>query len=265
MGAEGWYVRRGTQVKGPFPARVIAVYRARGKLRDGDEVSPDLQSWRPLGELGRAPRAVTGPAAAAAGSASASTVRTNEMPAPAPPLAPRSVYVERLLRQRDNRWLQGGAVAVLLAGILAAGLSLDSGDGVEAADCNAAPGPAINWSSCSKDAARLAGLDLQHARLRATRLRDADLKGANLAGVDLAYAELGEATLAYANLRGASLKGATLAAADLSYVDLAGADLSYADLGRARMGGANLDQALLDNAIWVDGRVCGEGSVGRCR
>lgn len=260
MSREGWYVRRGGQVKGPFPASVIARYRARGKLQDADEISPDLQAWRPLGELRKHPA----PAVASGSQPTDTPDSAREPPLPAP-VAPRSRYVQGLLSQRTNRWLQAGVVAVLLAAILFTSLALRSGDRIEAADCNAAPAPGVNWSSCAKDGARLGGLDLPGARMRATRLRGADLVGANLSGADLAYADLVDGKLAYANLQGASLKGAALAGADLSNADLRDADLSYGDFSRARIGGARFDAALLDNAIWLDGRICAAGSVGRCR
>ena len=43
------------------------------------------------------------------------------------------------------------------------------------------------------------------------------------------------------------------------------ADLSYADLRGAMLLGIQLSQARLDSAIWIDGRLCGPGSVGECK
>ena len=270
MNAQTWYVRRGRQVRGPFPASVVANFRARGKLGDGDEVSCDLETWRPVGEIAsrrrnfREPRATATEAAGEPGAPGEEHGAATPGPTPAP-VAARSDYVERLMRQRDNRWLQGAVVAGLLASILAAALSLDDRSDVKGADCLAAAAPGVNWSSCGKDAAQLAGVDLRGALLNGTRVRDADFKGARLTNANLAYADFGASTLAYADLVGASLKGATLKGADLGSADLTGADLSYADLTGARLGGARLDGAVLDNAIWNDGRVCAVGSLGACR
>ena len=268
MSAQTWYVRRGGQVREPFPASVIASFRARGKLGPGDEVSCDLNDWRPLGEVSSRRRTTGEPVPGAGPCAPDRSREASESPMPrltSAPLAARSDYVDRLLHRRDNRWLQGGVVAGLLAAILFASLSMDDGSELQGADCQAAAAPGVNWSSCSKDTAQLAGVDLSGSVLNAARVRDADLKGASLAHANLAYADFGGSSLAYADLTGASLKGATLKGADLGSADLAGADLSYADLTGARLGGTRLDATLLDNAIWHDGRVCAVGSLGACR
>ncbi len=264
MSAQRWYVRRGTQVRGPFPASVILHFKTRGKLTEKDEVSTDLTDWRPLASLAGRARPKPG-ATSRDGATSGETRASLERPVvPPAPLAPRSAYVQKLLNRRDNRWLQGGAVGVLLAAIFAVGLTLGGGDSSPGADCAAAAAAGVNWSSCGKDATQLAGAELSGAILRGTRVRGADLKGAHLTGADLSYAEFGGSTLAYAQLGGSNLKGATLKGTDLSYADLAGADLSYADLSGARVGGARLNDAVLDNAIWTDGRICAVGSVGAC-
>jgi uncharacterized protein YjbI with pentapeptide repeats len=50
----------------------------------------------------------------------------------------------------------------------------------------------------------------------------------------------------------------------LNDANLYGADLSYADLSGANLEGANLYGAWLSGAVWTDGRVCAEGSLGAC-
>lgn len=270
MSTQRWYVRRGKQLRGPFPASLIRRYHARGKLADNDELSVDLRSWQTLASLGADPSATAEIAAPAIpakppptfGAARSRLNRPTVAPAP---LAPRSAYVQRLLDPSDNRGLQAAAVSLLLGAILFAGVALDDGQSGPGADCAAAPAAGVNWSSCGMDGAQLAGADLAGANLSGARLRGADLKGARMAGADLAYVEFGGSTLAYAQLKGSRLKGATLKDADLSNADLAGADLSYADLSGALLGGARLEDALFDNSIWVDGRVCAIGSVGGCR
>jgi len=62
-----------------------------------------------------------------------------------------------------------------------------------------------------------------------------------------------------ANLTGADLFGSNLTGADLSDADFTGASLYEANLT-----GAYLDDAILNGAIWIDGRVCAEGSIGTC-
>ena len=71
----------------------------------------------------------------------------------------------------------------------------------------------------------------------------------------LRWADLPDADLSGGDLRRSDLSRANLQGADLSDADLRGADLSH-----ARLGGADLS-----GALWVDGTVCANGSVGRCR
>jgi len=54
------------------------------------------------------------------------------------------------------------------------------------------------------------------------------------------------------------------ARANLQNANLLDADLSNANLRGANLSGAILIKARFDNAIWVDGRRCGEGSIGDC-
>jgi len=81
------------------------------------------------------------------------------------------------------------------------------------------------------------------------RLQEANLSGMDLSGVDLRGAELEKANLQNANLSNANLKNA---------------DLEEANLKGANLSGANIQGAELEFAIWTDGRVCAEGSIGGC-
>ncbi|MEN6585690.1 MAG: pentapeptide repeat-containing protein [Sulfuricella sp.] len=111
--------------------------------------------------------------------------------------------------------------------------------------CSKAAASGVNWSGCDKQGVLLRGVDL--------------------AGGNLDYADLSHAVLSGSRLDRASLIGTKLSAADLSNVSMRNADLSNADLSAANLESVNLTGALLDHAIWVDGRVCAEGSLGQCR
>ncbi|MSR14955.1 MAG: hypothetical protein EXR86_10425 [Gammaproteobacteria bacterium] len=45
-----WYVRRGTETRGPFPARVIERNIGLGRINVSDWVSPEGESWLPASE-----------------------------------------------------------------------------------------------------------------------------------------------------------------------------------------------------------------------
>jgi len=136
---------------------------------------------------------------------------------------------------------------------------------VKGPDCTSAPGPRVNWANCHLEGRRLGAANLRGANLHNADLSGADLSGTNLAETDLAFAKLRAGDLRRADLSGARLKGANLSEANLEGADLRRADLSYAILRGASLAGARLDGANLVNAIWVDGAVCGRGSLGGCR
>lgn len=81
------------------------------------------------------------------------------------------------------------------------------------------------------------------------KLEEANLKGLNLSGADFRGADLEKA-----NLQGTNLSGCNFKNADLEEVNLKGANIK----------GASFAGAELEYAIWTDGRVCAEGSVGGC-
>ncbi len=87
---------------------------------------------------------------------------------------------------------------------------------------------------------------------------------ANLVSAQLFCANLSFADLSFANLSDANLSGADLSDANLNSADLSGADLRDADLRDANLSFANLSDANLSGAIWVNGKVCKEGSIGEC-
>jgi len=180
-------------------------------------------------------------------------------------LRQRSRYVHELLHRRENRLLAWGVVFLIVGVILWLGLELSAPPADTGPQCHLGPHPGVNWSNCDLEALDLGRADLAGASLRNARLRGSKLIGARLTEADLAYAELSETDLGYADLRRANLLGANLERAHLAYADLREANLAYADLARAVLGGARLEGAQLDHAIWLDGRVCAAGSVGKCR
>lgn len=114
-----------------------------------------------------------------------------------------------------------------------------------------------------------AGADLHNASMAQMRLDGANLQGANLSYSILQLANLKEANLMMSNLEGAhlhavNLRKANLMLANLTRANLLDADLSGANLQGANMQGAILIQTKLSGATWTDGRVCAEGSVGKC-
>lgn len=113
------------------------------------------------------------------------------------------------------------------------------------------------------------GLDMNHASLPQVRFDKANLQGANLSYAILQLANLQDSNLMLGNLEGAhlhaaNLRNSNLMLANLQRVNLVDADLRGANLRGANLGRAILIQANLENATWVDGRICGPGSIGEC-
>lgn len=86
---------------------------------------------------------------------------------------------------------------------------------------------------------------------------------------NLAGANLDRASFKGMDLRGVDFTEAELDVADFENADLSGANFTKADLEDANLKGANIEGAIfkdaeLEFATWVNGRICGEGSIGGC-
>jgi hypothetical protein len=92
-----------------------------------------------------------------------------------------------------------------------------------------------------------------------------NLSGKNLSGLRLIGFDLTKCNLKGADLSNADLERADLEESNLELADLSGANMKMTDLRITGLKGAKLDRATLDGAIWKDGTVCAEGSIGLCR
>ncbi|MCU7885257.1 MAG: pentapeptide repeat-containing protein [Candidatus Thiodiazotropha sp. (ex Lucinoma annulata)] len=114
------------------------------------------------------------------------------------------------------------------------------------------------------------GVDMHESSLASARLDRSNFKRANFSRSIFQLANLKDTNLMLSNLEYAHLHGVNLQNANLMLANLTGASLFDADLSGANLRGANLMGAILikakfDNAIWTDGRICAEGSIGECR
>ena len=46
-----WYTRRGSQVRGPFPAQQISRFILLGRIHDTDELSTDQHAWQKVTDV----------------------------------------------------------------------------------------------------------------------------------------------------------------------------------------------------------------------
>ncbi len=280
-----WYIRRGKEVRGPFPAGLISRYLLVGRVHGNDEVSHDRSEWRILSQV---PELVPEIMRLAQEHPDDEQIRQQleaarrwaderRDPHPAGSEERRHGESMEVLGHRDSisqrRGLGAGQrvkpsayllVLTIAVVVVAIPFLIPSGPAASDPDCNAPPAPAVNWANCPLRGVDLANRDLSHAILRNADLTGAVLRASNLAEADLAYADLTVANLRGANLNQAHMKGANLRNADLTSARLSGADLSYADLTAAQLEGVDLSAALLDHAIVGEGVICLPGSVGEC-
>lgn len=279
---QNWYVRRGKEVKGPFPAGLVSRYILLERITEQDEVSHDRQEWRRVAavpelipDVLRRARAHPDDAEAQQHLAAArrwadERRQVQEMPPGSErrradsmvfthPTGGAEDRSDTLINRRDYL-----IVAVILLGLVALPFLLPSGPKPSDPQCEAAPAPGVNWSNCRLEGRQYPNADLAGATLRNANLTGAVLRAANLAGADVAYANLTLANLRGVNLTGANLKGATLRNTELDNANLENADLSYADLSAVDLDNVNLAGAKLDYAVWRGGVVCMPGSVGEC-
>jgi uncharacterized protein YjbI with pentapeptide repeats len=196
----------------------------------------------------------------------------------------KTAIAEAAAHRKHHYFLRGVVATLLFVGIISAAWYFQPWQELETADCNAIAQPWVNWSNCQMEGIKLVTADLRGAHLRNANMSGADLRGASLAGADIAYtnlsnanlsgAELSQAILLGANMRNADLAGANLGGANLAYaimqkadltnIDLRESDLTNADLSGATLKTARIQGAKLDNAIWLDGKICAVGSIGKC-
>ena len=263
-----WWVRRGGEPKGPFPAAVIEKNIAQGRILAADQLSVDRQSWGPASaypdfevlaaNVNGAARERTQPAAR--GPAAGATVASADV-------LDEAGLTARIARS-ERVWASLRLVPYLLLGLLVIGLfvlavtrSLPSSS---AARCAEAPRPEVNWEYCVMTGRNLRGAQLAGATLRNAQLAGADLGGADLRGANLAYADLSNALLRDARLDGARLVGATLSAAVLEGVSLAGADLGFADLTGAIVKRSLFTRTRFEQTVMPSGQRCSAGGTSDC-
>lgn len=289
-----WFTRRRGAVSGPYPSGLVSRYLILGRLDLDDQVSTDRENWQSISafpalippelllpdtpegrearmraRLREDERQAVNRRDPGKGDQSGERRRA-ERRAPEPAELIHHRIQRQRLAQAEPREEIPGSVPWMLAGLAVAmvlGLLMLQGDGRDAVpepDCLAAAAPGVNWSYCRKGGQDLRGVNLSGSVLLSTDFMDARLTDVHFADAALDYADLRRADLSRSDLARASLVGAILQEARLDGARLTGADLSYADLRGSSLEGADLQGAQLGRAMWVDGRVCAEGSVGEC-
>jgi len=291
-----WFVRRGADVQGPYPAGLIARYLVLGRVKLQDHVSVDQQEWRVLYEVPELiPDVMSGDMSdplsldrLMAARRWEDERRQEERRGPdgnnhpierrraddrRKRLAEGESKQQRIARATTvqesgsgahlSRW--GGAISLVVLLLSAsAWLFYRAPPIVQDRACEAPPAPGVNWNNCDKQGVHYTNANLNGARLRSTNLSGANMAGSRLSDADMSYGNYQNTNLSGADLRSAILLGANLRGTDFSHANLDHANLAYADLTGATLTAANMAFVSLGKALWVDGRSCADGSVGRC-
>lgn len=284
-----WYVRREGRVLGPFPTGQISQSILLGRISLTDEVSHDKENWQTIDTLPElVPKVMTVDSddenaherlEAAKRWADERRFERRQASRDSDSTDRRSAESFEAMEQRDQResiysglrkrrefaFLQLLIVVILVATAVYFSFNFTPQLASTEPQCTAPAAPGINWAHCHKAGLQALNKDLAGAVLTSAKLNGANLSGSNLAGANLDYADLSLSRLRQVNFTDASLKGASLQNADLSRANLTNADLSYTDLTNAKLAGVRLTGSRLDNTIWVDGRKCLPGSIGKCR
>lgn len=269
-----WFIRHGNVVLGQFPLKEIVQSIAIGEILLTDEISPDQANWLPLsgfpGLIAEKPQPVEAVEEETLGDdarkwrqeRTKAAVRWENDPA-----AHQQPLDHEHVPNPVLKWL-----GIILALLAVAGLGFwvmwqlqtpEESPKLAIAppipSCETAPAPKVNWRGCDKSGGLLKGSDLSKANLSRAKFNSTDLSGSSLESVNLAQSDLSYATLNHVNLSHANLEGA-----NLNFAEMREADLSGANLRDANLADAVLDGAKLDRAIWPDGKICADNSVGQC-
>lgn len=283
-----WYVRRGTQISGPFPGKLISRDWLLGRFLATDEASNDQVFWAPLDTIPELRPRIGGIKYRIVGSADAPTDWVRERHAAAlrwvderhlrdrrdtqssSVMAQNRRGHDRRVHKENPEWSRMRlihadlearfkqnrehfiGISLLLLALLALALY---------AALRLAPVTPVkvdfqgSGATCAQAAAPQ--VDWSRCDKGGTWLADVNLTSAKLYGVRFNAANLSQSNLSYANISGADLSFSNLAQAKLMGANLTSADLRFADLSNADLRYADLRNAKLEGATLLGARLDG--------
>jgi len=281
-----WYVRRGEQISGPFPAKLISRDWMLGRFLSTDEASSDQVFWAPLDAIPELRPHIGGIKYRVVGTADAPLDWVGERRAAAlrwvderhqrdrrdpndssllarnrrgperrvhpenpewATLRQRHADLEEAIRHKHDRFIGVGLVLLtLLALTLYALIELSPVNPIK-----------VDFRGPNAACAQPPGpqVDWTNCDKSGTWLTGADLTSAMLNGARFNAANLSQSNLTYANLAGADLSFANLAQAKLVGANLTSTNLQFADLRNADLRYADLRNAQLNGATLLGARL----------
>jgi hypothetical protein len=283
-----WYTRRGKEIRGPFPKKLISRYLLIGRILETDEVSADQRNWKPVLQLPELiPEEMKADLTVPENIEKLRLARLREDErkygdrrhqgdeAPDDEVLKRRSGEERrdsettetlrhrLIKTRTHQLISASkpssrftAMVIIVFSVLIIATVLFYKPGKQAVtnNCVLPAQPQVDWSNCRFEGLKLGAVNLQGANLQNTSLIGANIVGANLSHAQMAYANLLNASIHNSNLSQSNLMGAVLRYAKVKEVNLQHSDLHFAilfgaDLSDTNLSNANLSQAVLTGAV----------------
>jgi len=286
-----WYIRKNNKLSGPFPAGQISQLLVVGRLTVNDMISHDKESWLKISDVpGLIPEVLTddGDGQHAERLAAArrwADERREERRLPSKDISNRQSHgrrnneqlddieyrnrresIYRTFREKPKRAFSLLIIFILsVTGLLWGAFNYSPMLHVDEPDCFALPQPKVNWRNCNKSQLIAVQSDLSESNLHSVILRNSNLYASNFNKASMDYSNLSGSNLSQSSFVRAKLKGASFKNSDLRRTNFKGADLTYSDFSNANITFADFTDANLAHAIWINGKVCRAGSVGRCQ
>ncbi len=263
-----WFVKRGDRQQGPFPEPLICRHILLGRIGEQDQLSLDGKFWRPLDQLPELMEKVHATLYEHMGVAEGDVDWREE----------RAKAALRWLDDRKSPDPRKHESPDMAEQNLNRRSGVDRRQRPETVEQHAyreSRSSFEEWVRTRRDSyvKAIIGILLVAAVVLVVTLTtkpvnpikvglqfQADCQAPASRGVNWAGCDKHDQLLVGVDLQGADLSGANLQHANLKY-----ANLMRANLLQASLKGADLTGVQLGHAVWTDGRVCAEGSVGVCR
>ena len=291
-----WYTRRGKEIRGPFPKKLISRYLLIGRVLESDEVSTDQRSWKRVSQLPelipeemkadlsipenleklrlarlREDERKYGDRRQQGDARVDDEIRKRRSGDERRDSETVETLRHRLIKTRTAQLIKSSkpnyrataiVFSVIVATVIGVTLMYSPGQQMAVNNCALAAQPLVDWSNCRFEGLQLGAVDLHGANLQNTSMIGATIDGANLSHTQMSYSNLLNADIRNTNLSDSKLLGAVLRNAKLNALNLQRSDLHFAilhgaDLTDTDLSNANLSQAVLSGAVINNAKLSG--------
>lgn len=264
-----WYWKKNGKVTGPFAEGLIQQYIILKRVHPNDLMSQDKENWRKAASISALiPDVIKHKndenyderLKAARRWADDREDRRGEKTAEH--FIPRKTITHIGISTLE--WTSTGLFLIILIAIVVALFYFTPKKTVEQINCQSQPVEKVIFDGCELSGKNFSNQVIQYASFKNTRMNSINLTQSVLSHSQMQYSELSNSNLTGSKLDHVNLTAATLSGAILNGTDFSYANLNYANLKGAKVKNINLTGASLSKTIWFNGKICAQGSVGRC-